>query len=254
MATHIVIPARLRSQRLPGKLLLPLQGKALIAHTVAQACLCASNTLTVAADDSSIIDCVSALGVDACMTSSHQPSGTMRIAELACAKGWADDDVVLGWQADEPFLPSDLVAQLFAAAQLSHVTAMVTAYRRIDKVSMLFDPSVVKVVLDHRQKAMCFSRAPIPWCRDLFSEPDKITDVPGQYYEHIGVYAYRVGFLKRYAAWPACELEQLESLEQCRVLYHGESIHCLRYDATIPGGIDTAADLAAADAYLAQMA
>ncbi|MBK5965068.1 3-deoxy-manno-octulosonate cytidylyltransferase [Thiocystis minor] len=241
----IVIPARNGSTRLPGKPLISIAGKPMIQHVVERALASAAAEVVVATDDRRIVAACAGLGVVAVMTSVEHCSGSDRIAEAIGRLGWDDDTIVVNLQGDEPCMPAALIDQV--AANLAELTGtgMATLAYPIHDSSQLFDPHVVKVVTDAAGFALYFSRAPIPWHRDEFLGSRQFV-LPSSvvFLRHIGLYAYRAGFLKRYVAWPPAPLEQAESLEQLRVLWQGERIH-VGVAAEEPGpGVDTAEDLA----------
>ena len=243
MTFKVVIPARYGSTRLPGKPLRDIGGKPMIQHVHERAVASGAAQIVIATDDTRIADAGRGFGAEVCMTSDRHRSGTDRIEEVVRQYGWGDDTVVVNLQGDEPGMPPSLLSQV-AADMLAHPGAAVTTLATpITDRKTLFDPHVVKVIADREGYAAYFSRAPIPWHRDEFLQntdhlPD---DIP--YLRHIGLYAYRASLLHRYVAWPPSPLERAESLEQLRVLWHGERIH-VSSAGEIPGhGVDTEADL-----------
>ncbi|MFB1489620.1 MULTISPECIES: 3-deoxy-manno-octulosonate cytidylyltransferase [unclassified Thiocapsa] len=247
----VVIPARYGSTRLPGKPILPIAGKPMIQHVVERARASAADEILVATDDPRIAEVCHGFGAEAVMTGSEHRSGSERITEVIALRGWDDDVVVVNLQGDEPAMPASLLDQV--ASDLAGIAdlGMSTLAAPIWDRATLFDPHVVKVVTDARGYALYFSRAPMPWHRDEFlaNRPELPTSVP--FLRHIGLYAYRVGFLKRYLDWAPSPLEMAESLEQLRVLWHGERIH-VAIAVSEPGpGVDTASDLAKAERLLA---
>lgn len=241
----IVIPARNGSTRLPGKPLLDLAGKPMIQHVVERALASAADEVVVATDDQRIAKACKGLGVDAMLTAVSHRSGTDRVAEVIERRAWGDDTIVVNLQGDEPCMPASLIDQVAANLAALESIGMATLAYPIHDSSILFDPHVVKVVTDAAGFALYFSRAPIPWHRDEFLGSRQVV-LPASviFLRHIGLYAYRVAFLKRYVAWSPSPLEQAESLEQLRVLWHGERIH-VGVAAEEPGpGVDTADDLA----------
>lgn len=237
---RIVIPARYGSTRLPGKPLLPLAGRPMIAH-VCERALEATPAVVVATDDQRIVDAVAGLPVKAMLTRSDHASGTERIAEVAERLGWSEEEAVVNLQGDEPLMTAALIGELAAVLHQGQAT-VATLAAPITAAAEVFDPNVVKTVLDRHGDALYFSRAPIPWYRDHFaSEPELSPDCV--WLRHIGIYGYTVGFLRRYVAWPASPLEAIEALEQLRILWHGERIRVIRVAAAPPAGVDTGADL-----------
>ncbi|MEE8387152.1 MAG: 3-deoxy-manno-octulosonate cytidylyltransferase [Acidiferrobacterales bacterium] len=237
---HLVIPARYSSTRLPGKALLDIGGKPLLQWVYEKARESNAETITIATDDDRIRQAAEAFGAEVCMTSNTHQSGTDRIAEVISLKKWRDDDIVVNLQGDEPLMPASLLDQV-AKTLVSHDRAvMSTACHEIDNERDYSDSDVVKVVVDKEGYALYFSRASIPWHRDAISN-GVTPDSPG--YRHIGLYAYRAGFVKEYAQWSPCKLETAESLEQLRVLWHGRQIAVCQA-TELPGhGVDTKADL-----------
>ncbi len=237
----IVIPARYASTRLPGKPLLPLAGRPMIAHVCLQALQAKAEQVVVATDDERIAQVAEQSGVKALMTSAEHGSGTERIQEVARHLGWEPDEIVVNWQGDEPLLSPELVRCL-AQSLAGHADATVATLAAPATEEEIFNPHAVKVVLDQADYALYFSRAPIPWHRDAFShdQPQVVVD---NYWRHIGVYAYRVGLLHRYVEWPPAPLEQLEALEQLRILWHGERIVVVTVAHAPEAGIDTSDDI-----------
>ncbi|WP_428604609.1 3-deoxy-manno-octulosonate cytidylyltransferase [Sedimenticola sp.] len=243
MNFKVVIPARYGSTRLPGKPLLKIHGQPMIQHVHRRAVESGAEQIIVATDDQRIADCVRGFGGEVCLTDPGHRSGTDRIAEVSKQYGWAEDEIIVNLQGDEPDMPSALLHQV-AVDMDRHPDAVITTLAaELCERAQLFDPNVVKLVTDARGYALYFSRAPIPWDRDAFAD---LEAMPGQvqgYRRHIGLYAYRAGFLPRYIQWQPAPLELVESLEQLRVLWHGERIH-VSDAAQIPGqGVDTQQDL-----------
>lgn len=246
----VAIPARYAASRLPGKPLRLLAGEPLVLHVVRRALAAQPREVWVAADDARIADALAGSGVRIAMTSPDHASGTDRLAECATLAGWDDDTIVVNLQGDEPFAPA---AGIRAVADLlGHSGAeMATLAAPIVDVEPLFNPNVVKLVRAGNGDALYFSRAPIPWPRDAFAQ-DRDRIPSGQHWlRHIGIYAYRAGFLRRFAAMPPGQLEQIESLEQLRVLEAGFRIAVALTPAPFPPGIDTSDDLARAEVHVA---
>lgn len=243
MVVRIVIPARYASTRLPGKPLADIAGQPMIVRVAAAARRAQSDGVWVAADDERIIAAVRQYGFDAVMTSRDHSSGTDRIAEVVDCLQWDDADIVVNVQGDEPLLEPSLVEAVASALRGDPEAAMATAAHPLTTADDFFNTNVVKVVCDSRGRALYFSRAPIPWDRDWFADRrDALpTDFPAQ--RHIGLYAYRVSFLRRFRQLSASPLERCESLEQLRALWHGYPIQVVSVDhAPIPG-VDTVEDL-----------
>ncbi|AGY91909.1 hypothetical protein SPICUR_04650 [Spiribacter curvatus] len=239
----VVIPARSASVRLPGKPLLPLGGRPVIEHVWRRAIESGAERVIVATDDDAIAERVTALGADCCMTAADHTSGTERIAEVVGQRGFAADTIVVNLQGDEPLMPPVLLAQVATTLASTPVAAMATLATAVVDSDEMHDPHAVKLVADHNGRALYFSRAAIPW--DRHGDAEALYAVARR---HLGIYAYRAGFLRDYPALPPSPLEGIEQLEQLRVLQAG--IHIQVADARErPGpGIDTAADLAMAEA------
>ncbi len=241
MSYRVVIPARYDSSRLPGKALLPLAGKPMLQWVHERARSAKAAEVLVATDDERIAIAARGFGAEVAMTARTHVSGTDRIAEVAAARGWADTDIVVNVQGDEPLIPPaviDQVAQLLA----SHPRAdIATLAARIDQLNDFNDPNVVKVACDTSGRALYFSRAPIPWNRDT---PTTLTPAS---LRHIGIYAYHVGALRRLAGLPASRLEQIEKLEQLRALENGLEIRVALAVERPLADVNTAADLERAE-------
>jgi len=241
----IAIPARLEATRLPGKPLRLLNGEPLIVHVARRALAAGAREVWVATDSVEVAAALEHTGVQIAMTAKNHRSGSDRLAECAQIAGWRDDAIVVNLQGDEPFAPMAgirMVAQLLA----SGAAKMSTLATAINHREELFDPNAVKVVRDAHGHALYFSRAPIPWQRD---QARGLT-FPGPWLRHIGIYGYRAGFLREIAALPPSPLEQLESLEQLRVLEAGHKIVVGLTPEPFPPGVDTPEDLARAEAFM----
>jgi len=246
----IVIPARYASSRLPGKPLIEFAGKPMIQHTYERALETGVKDIVIATDDQRIFEVAKSFGADVVMTDPSHENGTERIAEVAEIKGWDKDDVLVNLQGDEPLVPKSLIEQT-AQGLLQHPEAgMSSICTKIDDPEDAFDPNVVKVVLDCQGFAMYFSRASIPWDRDLYKEGQhKITEqMP--VYRHIGMYGYRVSFLQEYTRMQQCPIEGTECLEQLRALWYGVKIHMGVTDTPPGHGVDTPDDIARVEALL----
>ena len=241
MSFTVIIPARLASTRLPNKPLADLGGKPMVVRTAERAMLSGASQVMVATDHADILAACKEHGIAACMTRSDHPSGTDRIAEVAALMGLEDDAVVVNVQGDEPLIDPALIAS--TAALVNAQTPMATGAHPIHDVQDLFNPNVVKVVLDKMSRALYFSRATIPWARDAFAHNKE--NIPTSYcaLRHIGLYAYRQDFLQHYPQLPVSDLEQIEALEQLRVLWNGYAIavHVTQNSPAI--GVDTPEDL-----------
>ena len=238
MDFKVVIPARYASTRLPGKPLLEIAGQPMLQHVYERVQHSGASEVIVATDDARIADAARGFNADICMTSTAHRSGTERLGEVVEQAGWDDDTIVVNVQGDEPMLPTVLVRQV-ADGLAGHAEAMVaTLAYPLESLAEAADLNIVKVVLDRYGYALYFSRAPIPCHRDGDDGGSA-----GIGLRHIGLYAYRSGFLKRYAELEPSPLEALEKLEQLRVLWHGMKIY-VGVAAGMPGpGVDTAEDL-----------
>ncbi len=230
-----VIPARYASIRFPGKPLADLGGKPMVVHVCERARQSGAAPVCVATDDQRIADAVRKHGFDARMTRADHASGTDRIAEAAVQMGLADEAIVVNVQGDEPLIAPQLIAKVAAALQANPQASVATACHPIHDAAEFANPNVVKAVLNQRGEALYFSRAGIPHSRQ--GEASAL--------RHVGIYAYRVGFLKRYATLAPSPLEMAEQLEQLRVLWHGYRIAAVIEEGAIPPGVDTPADLQA---------
>lgn len=246
----IVIPARYGSSRLPGKPLIELAGKPMIQHVYERALATGIQDIVVATDDERIFDVAKAFGANVVMTSIDHENGTERIAEVAAKLGWQGDDVIVNVQGDEPLIPRELI-ELTAKGLLDNPQAgMASLCTPIRDVAEAFDPNAVKTVLDNNGFAMYFSRAPIPWDRDLYKQgQDQLTQL-APVYRHIGMYGYRVSFLQEYAKMEMTALEQAECLEQLRALCYGVKIHMAVIDQPPGHGVDTQDDVARVEAQI----
>lgn len=247
----VAIPARFASTRLPGKPLRLLAGVPLVRRVAERTRLAGAAQVWVATDDARIAAAVDGLdGVAVAMTASDLASGTDRLAACAAIAGWSDETVVVNLQGDEPFAPAEGIRAV-ARLLVDSGAAMATLATPISQAGEVFDPNVVKLVRRTDGDALYFSRAPVPWHRDAFAAGHALPpDAPLPWLRHIGIYAYRAGFLRRFAAMPPGALERIESLEQLRVLEAGYRIAVGLTPAAFPPGIDTAEDLARAEAFL----
>jgi 3-deoxy-manno-octulosonate cytidylyltransferase (CMP-KDO synthetase) len=243
----VAIPARYAASRLPGKPLRLIGGEPLVLHVARRALDAGAREVWVAADDDRIARALEGSGVRIAMTSPDHASGTDRLAECAGVAGWDDATLVVNLQGDEPFAPASGI-RAAAQALADSGADMATLATPIDDVATLFDPNAVKLVRGDDGNALYFSRAPIPWPRDAFAADRTHLPPGGHWLRHIGLYAYRAGFLRRFAAMPPGRLERLESLEQLRVLEAGHRIAVALAPEPFPPGVDTPEDLARAEA------
>jgi len=246
----VLIPARLASTRLPGKPLADIAGLPMIVRVARRAAQSAARSVTVAADDASIVAACTANGVAAVLTGAHHASGSDRLAEAARLLGLSGAAIVVNVQGDEPMIDPALVDACAALLERRGDCVMSTAAHPIASAADFANPNIVKVVLDAGGAALYFSRAPVPWPRDRGGafDPGPSAEPP---LRHVGLYAYRAEFLQRYPLLAPSPLEAIEQLEQLRVLWHGERI-AVHVSHGSPGiGIDTPADLEAARALFA---
>ncbi|MDT3500850.1 3-deoxy-manno-octulosonate cytidylyltransferase [Stenotrophomonas maltophilia] len=249
----VAIPARYAASRLPGKPLRLLGGEPLVLHVARRALLAGAREVWVATDDQRIADALAGLGeVKVAMTAAAHASGTDRLAECARIAGWDDDTVVVNLQGDEPFAPAAGIRAV-AEALVDGAAPMSTLATTVEDAETLFDPNVVKLVRNVRNEALYFSRAPIAWHRDGFARSREALPEGHQWLRHIGIYGYRAGFLQQVAAMPPGRLEQIEALEQLRVLEAGFPISVAISPEAFPPGIDTPEDLERAEAVLRAM-
>lgn len=247
MSFSIVIPSRYSSSRLPGKPLQMIGSKTLIHRVYECAKQSDADEIVIATDDKRIEVESLRFSAKVCMTRSDHETGTDRLAEVIEILEYPDDHIIVNLQGDEPLMPASVINQVAENLSKNPEASSATVCSKITEACELFDPNVVKVVSDERGFALYFSRAPIPWVRDQWNEaPFLAKDTLPQnvtHYRHIGLYAYRVGFLKKFVRWPVCPLEKAESLEQLRSLSNGEKIH-VQAALEIPGlGVDTPSDL-----------
>lgn len=238
-----VVPARMASTRLPGKMLADIAGLPMVVHTARRAQASNAQAVYIATDDEQIYEVVTKHGYQALMTDSNHPSGTDRLAEVAQQLNLSDDTIVVNVQGDEPLIEPSFINQVAACLAASPEAAIATAAFPIESIDKLLNPNVVKVVMNQSGEALYFSRAPIPWDREAFNQEPKELSMVMRAYHHIGLYAYRAHFLKTYPQLPQSPLEQLESLEQLRALEHGYKIQVLITESAPVAGVDSQEDL-----------
>ena len=241
MSYTIVIPARYASTRLPAKPLADIAGKPMIQHVWERARSSSAERVIIATDDARILEACQGFGADAVMTSANHPSGTDRLAEVTSMRDMADDEIVVNVQGDEPLIPAAVIDQVARNLADNDSASIATLCEPITDAQTLLDENAVKVVADEAGTALLFSRASIPWPRGHDFDSGEMPE--GNWYRHLGIYAYRVGFLHRYTTWAPAVLETTESLEQLRAMAHGERIHVEAAIESVPGGIDTQDDL-----------
>jgi 3-deoxy-manno-octulosonate cytidylyltransferase (CMP-KDO synthetase) len=243
MTFTVLVPARLASTRLPGKPLADIAGLPMIVRVARNAARSAASRVVVAADHLTIVDACHAHGVSALLTRADHATGSDRLAEACALLGLDGTDLVVNVQGDEPLLEPQMIDACAGVLAQHPDCVMSTAAHAIDAADELDNPNVVKVVLDAAGRALYFSRAPIPWWRDARAQDSAALPDPPPL-RHIGLYAYQAGFLRRFPQLAVSPLEQIEALEQLRVLWHGERI-AVHVSASRPGpGVDTPEDLA----------
>jgi 3-deoxy-manno-octulosonate cytidylyltransferase (CMP-KDO synthetase) len=243
MHFHVVIPARYASSRLPGKPLADIGGRPMVLRVLERALQAGAESVVVATDDARVQQAVEAAGHRALMTSPEHQSGTERLVEVAEALGWSDDALVVNVQGDEPLIDPLLIREVARQLVLHDDAVMATLAHPIHDHADFINPNVVKVVSDEAGYALYFSRAPVPWPRDAFAAQQAMPHELGAL-RHIGLYAYRAGFLRTYAGLASSPLERTEMLEQLRVLWHGHRISLGITPIAPAPGVDTAEDLA----------
>ncbi|HEY4999752.1 MAG TPA: 3-deoxy-manno-octulosonate cytidylyltransferase [Usitatibacter sp.] len=243
LAFKVVIPARMRSTRLPGKMLADIAGKPLVVRVVERALASGADDVIVATDHQEIADAVASHGHKVCTTSVSHETGTDRIAEALALLGLAPDEIVVNLQGDEPLVDPALIRKVAGELALRPNASIATAVHPIDSAQVFFDPNVVKVVIDTDGYAQYFSRAPIPYARDAFAVGRDALPEGFPAYRHIGIYAYRVSFLREYSSLSPTAAERFEALEQLRALGHGYRIAVAFWNEPMEAGVDTRDDL-----------
>lgn len=243
MSFSVIIPARLGSTRLARKVLLDVNGKPLIQHVFECAGRSRAKRVIIATDSPEVRAAAEGFGAEVVLTAEQHRTGTDRITEVVDQLALDDAEVVVNLQGDEPLMPPIVIDQVAQNLLDRTGLGMATVATRIHEHAELSDPHAVKVVMNQDGYALYFSRASIPWDRDNFIPGDALSPTH-LHFRHIGLYAYRAGFLRRFVKWPQSPLEAMESLEQLRVLWHGENIHVAEAIEHPGPGVDTEADLA----------
>jgi 3-deoxy-manno-octulosonate cytidylyltransferase (CMP-KDO synthetase) len=241
-AYHIVIPARFASERLPGKVLLDLAGQPLLQHVWQRACESAAESVIIATDDERIAKAAEEFGARIVMTRSDHQSGSDRIAECAAKLGWPDDQLVVNLQGDEPLMPSACLDQVATLLDQRVDCEVASLYWPITEAAEVQNPNAVKVVMDAQNRALYFSRSPIPFARSFSSIAEAIA-AGVEWKRHLGLYAYRLAALRRYTTCAPTPLETSERLEQLSIMEQGGRIAMALACKFIPAGIDTVEDL-----------
>ncbi|HUN93112.1 MAG TPA: 3-deoxy-manno-octulosonate cytidylyltransferase [Burkholderiaceae bacterium] len=252
-AFDVLVPARFGSTRLPGKALADLGGTPMVVRVARRAARAGARRVVVCTDDARIVAACGAAGVESVLTSAAHATGTDRLAEACSILGLPGDAIVVNVQGDEPLMPPAIIESVAALLRARTDCEIATAAHPLRDAAEFFNPNVVKVVVDHRDRALLFSRAPIPWARDAFAGGGRPAALPPELpaWRHVGLYAYRVRFLLQYPRLPQVPIERLESLEQLRALWHGHGIVVARLREPLPPGVDTAEDLEAVRALIA---
>ena len=246
---HALIPARLGSQRLPDKPLADIGGVPMVVRVAQRARESGAERVVVCTDDQRVVDACERHDVSAIRTRPDHATGTDRLAEACAILALEPEEIVVNVQGDEPLIPPAIIRDVAGMLAAHPACEIATVAHTLHRVEEFFDPNVVKVVLDAANRALLFSRAPIPWSRDTFAPlaaaaalpPELPADLPAL--RHVGLYAYRAGFLARFPVLPIPAIERQEKLEQLRALAHGVAIAVLRAETPLPPGVDTPADL-----------
>jgi len=243
MKFSVIIPARYASTRLPGKALLDICGKPMVQHVYERALESGASSVYIATDDERIEVAAKEFGANVILTADTHRSGTDRLAEAVKHLSCDDDDIIVNLQGDEPLMPAGLIEQVAKDLHEHQDASVATLCTPIHLADDVANPNVVKVVFSKAGYALYFSRAPIAWEREHFRISHFRPSGHHMHYRHIGLYAYRAGFLNRYVSWPSCDIEIMESLEQLRVLWNDERIHISEAFAIPPPGVDTQEEL-----------
>lgn len=241
MSFTVIIPARYASRRLPGKPLADINSKPIVVHVMERALESGASRVIIATDHSDVQHAVKLVGGEVCLTSPNHYSGTERLAEVIERYQFPDNEIIVNVQGDEPFIPPVIIRQVADSLAMCQA-GMATLAVPITTAEEAFNPNVVKVVMDAHGYALYFSRATIPWDRERFAQNKEMIG-DRHLLRHIGIYAYRAGFIRRYVSWKPSSLEQSELLEQLRVLWYGEKIYVALAQAVPSIGVDTPEDL-----------
>jgi len=239
---HIVIPARFASERLPGKVLLDIAGRTMLEHVWQRACESTAKSVVIATDDERIAEVAAEFGAQVVMTRSDHQSGSDRIAECASKLAWPDEQLVVNLQADEPLMPPACLDQVAALLIQRADCEVASLYWPINDAEEVQNPNAVKVVTDNENRALYFSRSPIPYARGFMDIGTAIA-AGIEWRRHLGLYAYRLAALRDFSSNPSTPLEKSERLEQLRIMEQGGRIAMAMACEFIPAGIDTEGDL-----------
>ncbi len=243
MPFTVIIPARFASARLPGKILKDIEGKTLLHRVFLCVKQSSADSIIVATDDQRIVDEANNIGVDVCVTDVAHESGTQRISEVISKLKIPAETIIVNVQGDEPFMPAACIEQVASLLIDNNQVEMATLYTALLDYDEIIDSNVVKVVTNKNDEAMYFSRASIPWFRDEYEQSNYSAEHLQNTFRHIGIYAYRAGFINKLIAHPQCPLEKIEKLEQLRALWNGHKIKVAQA-IEVPGpGIDSESDL-----------
>lgn len=243
MGFVVVIPARYASTRLPGKPLRVIAGRPMVEHVFCRAAESGADDVIIAADDERIVRAAAAFGAHAVMTDPAHPSGTDRLAEIARTMRYPQGQILVNLQCDEPLMPPGLIRQVAEDLESHPQASIATLCEPVETAGELFDPHVVKVIMDREGYALYFSRAAIPWDREAFAVTTEELPAGAVHHRHVGLYAYRAGFVSEYVGWTPCVVERMEALEQLRALWHGHRIHVALASERPGHGVDTERDL-----------
>lgn len=241
MDFRVIIPVRYKSERIPGKPLQDIAGKPMIQHVYERAVQSGAESVVIATDSEKVQAVAEGFGAAVCMTSSEHESGTERLAEAVVALGYDDDEIIVNVQGDEPLVPPVVIHQIANNLIAQDNLKVATLREKIECEEDIFNPNIVKVVTNKRGYALYFSRAPLPWEQGRFIKNPP--EVRCDHYRAIGIYAYRVGFLHEYMAWERCDIEEMEYLEQLRILWNCGRMHVDIAKEKMPIGVDTEEDL-----------
>lgn len=251
MGFYVVIPARFASTRLPGKPLREIAGKTMLQHVYERAVESDADRVVIATDDERIRQTAEAFGAEVCMTLDRHPSGTDRLAEVVEILGCDDEQIVVNLQGDEPLMPAALINQAAENLAANREASVSTLCEPISDCAELFDWHIVKTAMDANGYALYFSRSALPWPGEAYSAESPSLPTEAEFFSHVGLYGYRASFIKQYVTWAPSPHEQVESLEQLRVLWHGHKIHVGVTDHYPGLSIDTEEELQRLEAMLA---